>query len=705
MRAKKVFSVLFSLVIGLSISAAIYAYFLQFPIGSKRNLALMLIIVGFLMAGVYYSLEKILFLSFTKYTRPVRWILILGSLFIGIWMYYSLAFDEHAIYLMLPDRTLDVTIPIEKLPEEEKVSLQWFHIGYRDVSFSELQIDGEFNRTDEKLEFPGGQTVHLSWSGKTGSKTKLSFDPLTKPQEVQVSWNGDERTIYLDQSEAGAVNYLYEFEKPLSYKISNLFLIIPGLSFCFLFIVMSFAFWQPTANSAQAGRYAWLLYAIPMLVIWGIYLLAFWPGMMNVDAFVQWGQGLRGSYNDWHPAIHTLLIHILNSIWYSPAVVAIVQIIIASLITARGLGCFVEHGGARPVAWLFSGVMAILPTNGATIISLWKDTPYSIALLGLTVVVFMIVLSEGDWLNKHWNWLWLTLAGLASLLFRHNGIPVVAVVMLLLLIFYTAQRKPVLLSILTMGLLYWGIRGPLYSAMNVTRDSSGQIDNILFQYISAYYAADVPMSDAELEYLDDLLPLHEWTYNCCAKKTFDGWDEFDDELFYENSSFNKQMVGSLLLRDPMVGIDHLLCASSMVWKIAPGCYQKGITLYYDSHSRLRWLARNWYDLKEDSKIPWLANWVAHTFLLDQHSFVVDVLLWKTPFYLLLTLTAVGAVSLRFRNWKYWLIATPTVTHSGVMFLLNRVQSFRYQYPVVLIAVFLLCLLFLPVNHQKKDSNW
>jgi len=699
MPGKKVFFSLFSLTIGLSIGSAFYAYFLQFPLGSKRNLVLTLGLVIFVMAGVYYALEKFLFCSFTNYNQPVRWIMVLGSLFIGFWMYYSLAFDEHSIYLMLPDQNLDVTIPMETLPEEEMVSLQWFNIGFRDVSFSELQIEGKFNKTDEKLEFPGGQIVHLHWSGKTGSNTKLSFEPLKNPQAVQISWNGDESTINLDQSEAGAVNYLYEFDKPSSYKIANLFLIIPGLSFCFLFVVMVLALWQPNANSSRADKCAWLLYAVPMLVVWGIYLLTFWPGMMNVDAFVQWGQGLRGTYNDWHPAIHTLLIHILNSIWYTPAIVAIVQIFICSLIAANGIGLFVEQGGATPIAWLISFLLALHPTNGVLIISLWKDTPYAIAMLALTIVIFRIVLTDGNWLAKRWSWFWLTLSGLFTMLLRHNGLPVTIVVVISLYFIFSSQRKRILLSLFAIGLSYFCIRGPLYTAMNVQRNSAGHLDNILYHHLNAFVHAGTPLQNEEANYLNTVLPLSEWTYNCCAKEAYSEYgDDFDKDFFYQNSAYNRKLVVSLWQRDPFVGINHLLCANSMVWKIAPGCYQKGITLFV-TDDKTRWLANELYGLDEDSKLPDLANWLATHVLLDQHSFIIDVLLWKTPFYLFIIMIAVSCASLRLRDAKLWLGVAPVLIHSGVIFIINRIQSFRYQSPIIPIGIFLLLLIFLPKKQK------
>lgn len=700
MQFKKILFGLFSLTIGFSLGSALFAYFLQFPVGSKRNLVFTIIIALSITAGAYCALEKFLFRSFMNYTRPVRWILILGSLFIGFWMYYSLAFDEHSIYLMLPDQNLDVTIPMETLPKEEMVSLQWFNIGFRDVSFSELQIEGKFNKTDEKLEFPGGQIVYLHWSGKTGSKTKLSFEPLTKPQEVQISWNGDERTIYLDQSEAGAVNFVYEFEKPLSYKLANLFLIVPGLSFCFLFIVMVLAFSQPTASPSKTGRYAWLLYAIPMLGVWGTYLLAFWPGMMNVDAFVQWGQGLRGSYNDWHPAIHTLLIHILNSIWYTPAVVAIVQIFICSLVVANGIGLFIEQGGAPPIAWLISLLMALHPTNGVLIISLWKDTPYAIAMLAFTIVIFRIVMTDGNWLAKRWSWLWLSLSGLFTMLLRHNGLPVTIVTIILLYFLFSSQRKRILISMLAIGFSYICIRGPLYTVINVQRNSSGQLDNILYHHLSAFVHAGTPLHDEEAKYLNTVLPLSEWTYNCCAKEAYSEYgDDFDKDFFYQNSTYNKKLVFSLWQRDPIVGIDHLLCANSMVWKIAPGCYQKGITLFV-TDNKIRWLANDLYGLDEDSKIPDLANWLATHVLLDQHSFIIDVLLWKTPFYLLIIMIVVSCASLRLKEVKLWLGVAPVLIHSGVIFIINRIQSFRYQSPIIPIGIFLLLLIFLPKSKSK-----
>ncbi|MFM8320038.1 MAG: hypothetical protein ACKOC5_03900 [Chloroflexota bacterium] len=64
---------------------------------------------------------------------------------------------------------------------------------------------------------------------------------------------------------------------------------------------------SPAAGSRRTWRLT-LLYMLPMLAAWGIFLLAFWPGVMTPDAIDQWNQVQTKSFNDFHPATHTLSI-------------------------------------------------------------------------------------------------------------------------------------------------------------------------------------------------------------------------------------------------------------------------------------------------------------------------------------------------------------------------------------------------------------
>jgi hypothetical protein len=75
-------------------------------------------------------------------------------------------------------------------------------------------------------------------------------------------------------------------------------------------------------------------YGLPLLFSCVFTLLVFWPGMMSNDSLGQWGQAVNMDITDWHPIFHTYLISLLIKLWYSPALIAILQLLALCLVFA-----------------------------------------------------------------------------------------------------------------------------------------------------------------------------------------------------------------------------------------------------------------------------------------------------------------------------------------------------------------------------------
>ena len=199
-----------------------------------------------------------------------------------------------------------------------------------------------------------------------------------------------------------------------------------------------------------------------MITVWGIYLLTFWPGMMSTDSNVQWQQVITGIFSDAHPVFHTLFIWLITRLWFTPAAVAIVQILSLSLTTAWGISLLDEQG-LPWAAWTLVALFALSPANGDMVIILWKDIPYSTSLFLLSLMILKIVFSQGKWLAKRSTWVWLALVSLCVASFRHNGLPIPFLTLPILILVYKKWWKPLVSSLVLFFALYLLIHGPLYN--------------------------------------------------------------------------------------------------------------------------------------------------------------------------------------------------------------------------------------------------
>ena len=112
---------------------------------------------------------------------------------------------------------------------------------------------------------------------------------------------------------------------------------------------------------------AYVRFGLPCAAVWVVYLLAFWPGILTEDSIEQWTDMTSGVIRGYHSPLQTIL-H-----W---------------LLAATTL------------------LVAALPANGFIVVTLWKDVPYSIALLMITALTLRLARSGGRFRAASTWWPW-----------------------------------------------------------------------------------------------------------------------------------------------------------------------------------------------------------------------------------------------------------------------------------------------------------
>jgi hypothetical protein len=146
-----------------------------------------------------------------------------------------------------------------------------------------------------------------------------------------------------------------------------------------------------------------------------VYLLSFYPAIMSYDSIYQWDELSQFRFTNWHPAYHTILLWLITRIYFSPVSLALFQVAMFSSVMAYGLWTLRDVGVPALLLILLDFFISILPMNGMMEITLWKDILYSIAVLLLIIILFKIILSNGEWITRGRNsvflgWFWRTLA-------------------------------------------------------------------------------------------------------------------------------------------------------------------------------------------------------------------------------------------------------------------------------------------------------
>ena len=528
------------------------------------------------------------------------------------------------------------------------------------------------------------QEERLSWQGKVGNKAALAFKPLDQPTHVIVEWDGIPQSFDLSSTTKHNVVFANNF---FSISWVQSFLWFFAVWLALTSAVLTGTILLVSINWKPGREYNhWLWYTIPMIITWMMYLFVFWPGLMSPDSIMQWGEVQTGIFSDAHPAIHTMLIWVLSRLWNTPAVLVIFHILLLSLISAWGLGELQKQHVSAIFIWAGALLFALLPINGLLVISVWKDITYACALFAFFLQFVKIFLSNGKWLENNWNLAGLILAGITAAVVRHNGLPVVLGSLLLLPFVFQNSKRNILVVLTIFFFLWAGIQGPLYSTLNVKRYPG--FGNILFlDHINAHIHAGTHLNPDEKTFIESLLPLNAWPYYCADSdiRKMDGPIPFD--YFTQATTEPARITINLFLRNPMVDIEHTLCASALVWKVNTDHYLSVVSVGQNEDGTFGWVSENTLGVSEQSLFPGLIS-----FLASQNT---DKSLFSKPaFYLLIAIFSFFVVSLRQPGKKVFLISTPLFFQTSVMLLVIFAQDFRYLYSTVLIALFCLVLRFL-----------
>jgi len=288
-------------------------------------------------------------------------------------------------------------------------------------------------------------------------------------------------------------------------------------------------------------------------------------------------------------------------------------------------------------------------------------------------------------------------------LFRHNGPPVA---LLTLLAFPLVGRDVPMRQVALIGgwalVLILGVRGVVYPALDVTLAPPWFARQMQIHQLGAYAAHSTQLDDADRALLERLLPLDEWRrrYSC-----------YDlSPLLYVAPAMNLALFDAdvdaytdlwlrLAVRDPATLIQHQWCLTSLIWRVmqpTDGHLHAWHKTLIDDYGKD-------VGLTPSSVLPGLRDLLA-SWLTSLERPEVVWLVWRPATYLYLTLFCVVVVCVRHRSWRTVALAVPAIMQSLVVAALVAGQGFRYQYPVYLIALVAVGLLFVPVPVIHSSST-
>lgn len=446
-----------------------------------------------------------------------------------------------------------------------------------------------------------------------------------------------------------------------------------------------------------------------IIVIFGIALLSFFPGLLTSDNVDQIRQASTSSYRASHPIIHSFLIGNLTKlggIW----VPALFQIIIFALIwtyTCKKLRKYNSSVSNKIFQIIFTACICLIPLNFTYTITLWKDILYSYAIL-LSLILIFIGCKE----KFYYTWgqiILISLSCVSIMKFRYNGVPIGIFVFGILLILNLAkQRKIKQTSIFITSFVAFFVIMSIPHWVFSPKSSGATVNSSTFRATRVYCMGKLLNSNIELEddernFLNSILDIDVWResydpytglyiiYNSKIDNSVlndpDNEKKFN-EIFNKYARQRKQQV-----------IEHFISLNSIWWSKKELCYTN--TLITDNFY-VSEMSNGIYDTKPIFNLgnKKLSTLTAKTLNNRQ----VHELLYRPIVYMIISIIVIFTVMVKERKFSYIYILFPMFMNTGTYIVLMVAQDLRYFYPTFLTGYFSILVAATMFFREKKDGK-
>jgi hypothetical protein len=273
-------------------------------------------------------------------------------------------------------------------------------------------------------------------------------------------------------------------------------------------------------------------------IVYFLNFLLYYPGCGSWDSSMTVGQALGyEGYSSWMPPFHTFVVSIILHIGLlftdyegALALFSIIQLLVTSAILSYFL-CWLKRKGIP--SWTFALCLLFFilnPVIARFAITMWKDIPFSLSVLLLTVFLFDVAQSRGTLLQDKRNLIKLLVICFCVLFFRKNGAVIVAGTALLLLFWLRPKRMPAI-SLFLLLVASSVIQGPGFAALGIAPDRFVETTALPTQQLANLVYTDKPLSEEQMTLMNGIIPedkLKEtYSYRTPDTMKYSDWFNYD----------------------------------------------------------------------------------------------------------------------------------------------------------------------------------
>lgn len=450
----------------------------------------------------------------------------------------------------------------------------------------------------------------------------------------------------------------------------------------------------------RQNKFKNLLFFFIPFIIFILMLLAFYPGIMSYDSFVQWEQVQSGVINNAHPFLTTYIMFLLSKIWNNSVVVLIFQILVFALIWYTVVN-YLKQDYKKNI--IYTVIICLLPIIYLYSITLWKDIIYSYILLLLSFYLF-----KGARENFNYKKLELVIIGFLialATLYRHNAIVVTVLLTIIITTIFIKKKinyKKILLFLLVILVSYSTLNLPKKLLYTPEAESENETLKIVDSYtlfiLNTYYNNNVKFEEKDLKVLHSIASKETWvsTYDPYLINTFIQSGGVDISFVNNNITTIRKILIKYSIRNPHKFLLHYLKVTSMLYNPLPFG-----SLYVFEFGE--WNPNYGFYSNTNSKIPWLRDIMTSEVRITYgFPYILRVLMYRPayPFYLSIILMVI-LVKKKLLEKECYVVLLPMLLNTLSLIPFALAQDLRYVY-INFLACALVGLIF--INYYKKDKR-
>lgn len=337
---------------------------------------------------------------------------------------------------------------------------------------------------------------------------------------------------------------------------------------------------------------------------------------------------------------------------------------------------------------LFFGFFKLFPLYA---ISIWKDTPYSIAAFMFSLCIANIVYKDGENLEKIFGAVSYFIFALLTCFLRNNGIYIVIVMQLLLMLVYRKtifkEKKVFAIISIVLIVLTLYIQGPIYNKYNLNVHEKTESYGIPLQQICYVVAKDGEISEQEKSFIENIVSFEiiKQQYHPCIVDNIKWSAGFNTIYLNENSNEFLKVWASLFFKNPIAYIKAYLLETLGFWDINKATFDGYSSYRMFGNTREFELAGE--NLVQTDYIKEITGHTIENLILPSKPISAALFLYINLFSMLITIYKKRYKNLLIYlpglvNWMTIMVATP------LAFTLRYVYIFVMMMPIAFVIPFI-----------------